>query len=101
VFDLPSGPIRDALPYGSSSLSAVNAAGDAVGSILSRNSPVRAILWHDGSVVEVTRAVNDPTWQLLSAIAINGADHRRGHSRRDTPCVRADAEVIGFLIREG
>jgi len=83
VFDLPSGPIRDALPYGSSSLSAVNAAGDAVGSILSRNSPVRAILWYDGSVVEVTRAVNDPTWQLLSAIAINDKEQITGEGIHD------------------
>jgi uncharacterized membrane protein len=71
VFDLPNGPLRDVVPGGSSSLSGVNAAGDAVGSILHLNSPVSAILWHDGTVIDLTRALNDPSWQLVSATAIN------------------------------
>lgn len=71
VFDLPNGPMQDVVPGGSSSLSSVNAAGDAVGSILELNYPVSAILWHDGTVIDLTRALNDPSWQLLSATAIN------------------------------
>lgn len=70
VFDLPGGPMRDVVPQGSSSLSGVNAAGEAVGSFLGWD-PVSAILWHDGTVVDLTRALNDPSWQLLSATAIN------------------------------
>jgi uncharacterized membrane protein len=71
VFDLPNGPMRNVVPGGSSSLSGVNAEGDAVGSLLDKNSPARAILWHDGIVVDLTRALNDPAWHLLSATAIN------------------------------
>ena len=72
VFDLPSGPMREVIPHGISVLSGLNAAGDAVGSILSAYlTPAGAILWHDGNIVDLTRALNDSSWQLLSATAIN------------------------------
>jgi uncharacterized membrane protein len=71
VFDLPNGPMQDVLPGQSASLVSVNAAGDAVGSTLSISDPDHAILWHAGAVVDLTQALNDPAWQLLSAVSIN------------------------------
>jgi hypothetical protein len=70
VFDLPVGPMQAVLPHGASSLAAVNAAGDAVGSMPSA-TVTKAFLWHEGAVFDLTRALNDPRWQLLSATAIN------------------------------
>jgi uncharacterized membrane protein len=72
VFDLPAGPMVDIMPGGSSGLFSVNAAGDAVGSSFDgTNQANGAILWHDGAVADLTAALGDPAWQLISAAAIN------------------------------
>jgi probable HAF family extracellular repeat protein len=71
VFDLPNGPMVDVTPNGSSSLVSVNAAGDAVGTLLDRTGEDGAILWHNGAVVDLTSALGDANWRLVSAAAIN------------------------------
>lgn len=84
VFDLPNGPMIDVTPNGSSSLSSVNAAGDAVGSMLDRtNTSTAAILWRNGTVVDLTTALGDPSWQLLSAAAINDKGQITGFGMHD------------------
>lgn len=84
VFDLPNGPMVDITPGGGSGLSSVNAAGDAVGSTLDRtNAATGAILWHDGKVVDLTAALSDPAWQLISAAAINDRGQITGLGRRN------------------
>jgi hypothetical protein len=71
VYDLPNGPMIDILPRNSAKLFSVNNAGDAVGATFDFGRPVRAMLWQNGAVIDLTNALNDPSWQLVSAVAIN------------------------------
>lgn len=71
VYDLPGGPLREPLNQPSRFLG-VNGLGDAVGSYLSMTrSSDGAILWRDGMLVDLTKAVGDPSWVLVEATAIN------------------------------
>jgi probable HAF family extracellular repeat protein len=72
IYDWPRGPMRNASPGRAATLSSVNDAGDAVGAFLNP-SPERAILWREGSIIDLTTAVGDPSWRLLIASAINDA----------------------------
>ena len=79
VHDLPNGPMRDIWPGQSTRLVAVNAAGDAVGSTLDiTRGQNRAIVWRNGVVLDLTQALNDPSWVLLAATAINASGQIAG-----------------------
>ncbi len=69
----------DALPgdYGSYS-SALNAHGDVVGGSI-RDDLQRAVLWRGGDAIDLDAAVNDPEWQLFSAVGIDDAGRIAGN----------------------
>jgi probable HAF family extracellular repeat protein len=82
VYDLPSGPMRDIAPSRYTMLSAVNTAGDAVGGMgdLFIGS---ALLWRDGDVIDLTDALGDPSWLLITAQAINDRGQIIGSGTHD------------------
>jgi uncharacterized membrane protein len=92
VLEVSTGTLRR--PIGRESrLRAVNASGVAVGEIISEQpgSASRAILWSGVEVVDLTDALGDPAWELISATAINDRGEIAGTGR-------LSGERRGFLI---
>ena len=71
VYPLPNGPVRAPLGIRSGQFMGVNTKGDVVGALLDANIPRHAILVQQGRLVDLTASLNDPSWDLLSAAAIN------------------------------
>ena len=86
VYDLPAGPMIDVEPRASCGLRAVNTAGDAVGSCAAPGRFDHAVIWHAGVLIDLNETVLDPSWELISASAINDSGQIAGtgtHQGRD------------------
>jgi hypothetical protein len=71
MYTLPNGPMLVPLGIRSGQLNGVNIKGAVVGALLDTNSPGHAILVQQGRLIDLTASLNDPSWDLVSATAIN------------------------------
>ena len=76
----------DVEPRASCGLRAVNTAGDAVGSCAAPGRFDHAVIWHAGVLIDLNETILDPSWELISASAINDSGQIAGtgtHQGRD------------------
>jgi probable HAF family extracellular repeat protein len=71
VYDFPGGPMRDVSPGLACSLRSVNSLGDAVGSCSPMGRFPFAAIWRGGAMVDLNDLIDDPSWMLTGAAAIN------------------------------
>ena len=84
VYDLPNGPFRVPLGIRAAQFSAANAKGDVVGALHDGASgPRHAILLQQDGLTDLTASLNDPSWDLVAATAINEQGQIAGYGYKD------------------
>jgi hypothetical protein len=84
VYDLPNGPLRVPLGIRAAQFSAVNAKGDVVGALHDGAAgPRHAILLQQDRLIDLTASLNDSSWDLVAATAINDQGQIAGYGYKD------------------